>query len=123
MCHCCGVPVFRMRVDDVRPPILTFCGLLLSKSSIHVHSELSRPRLLSLWVSLWGVTMLNAELKSTNSTLTYVLGWSRCVRAVLTASSVHLLLEDFYLMLLYVSTQRQIFNSTPLHLSDNFSYF
>ena len=36
--------------------------------------------------------MLNAELKSTNSTLTYVLGWSRCVRAVwsavLTASSV-----------------------------------
>ena len=90
----CGLPSWRF-------------GLLLRKSSIHMHSELSRPRLLTLR----GVTVLNAQLKSTNSTLTYVLGWSRCVRAVLTASSVHLLLEDFHLMLLHVSTQRQIFNS------------
>ena len=70
--HPCGVPVFRMRVNDVQPPILMFCGL--RKSSIHVHSELPMPRLLSLWISLWGMTMLNAELKSTNSTLTYMLG-------------------------------------------------
>ena len=36
----CGVPVFRMRVDDVQPPIMMFCGLLLRKSSIQVRSEL-----------------------------------------------------------------------------------
>lgn len=30
----CGVPVLRMRVDGVRPPILMFCGLLLRKFSI-----------------------------------------------------------------------------------------
>ena len=68
--HHCGVPVFRMTVDDVWPPILRFCGLVLRKPSIHVHSELSKPRLLSLR----RMTVLNAELKSTNSVLTYVLG-------------------------------------------------
>ena len=80
-------------MDDVRPPILTFCSQLLRKSSLQVHSELPKPRLLSLCISLWGMTVLNAERKSTNSNLT-VLGWSRRVRAVwsvvLTASSVDL---------------------------------
>ena len=46
--HPCGVPVFRMRVDDVQHQILTFCCLLLRKSRIHVRSELPKPRLLSL---------------------------------------------------------------------------
>ena len=58
-----GTPMLCPSVQDegdVRPPILTFCGK-------------SKPRLFSLWISLWGVTMLNAELNSTNSTLTYVL--------------------------------------------------
>ena len=34
--------------DDVRPPILMFCGLLLRKSSIQVDSKLPKPSLLSL---------------------------------------------------------------------------
>lgn len=46
--HPFGVPVFRMRVDDVQLPVLKFCCLLLRKSSIHVRSELPKPRLLSL---------------------------------------------------------------------------
>ena len=45
----------------------------------------------------WGMTLLNAELQSTNSTLMYVLCWSRCVRTVwsvvLTASSVDLFVQ------------------------------
>ena len=49
---CASVGWMRMRVDDVRPPVLTFCGLLLRKSSIQVHSELPKPRLLSLRISL-----------------------------------------------------------------------
>lgn len=90
--HPCGVPVFRMRVDDVLSPILTTCGLLVKKSLIHEHSEVGRPKLRSLCTSLWGIIVLNAELKSTNSLLTYVLDSSRWDRAVwsamVTASSV-----------------------------------
>lgn len=59
-----------------------------------MHSELPSPRLLSLVTSLCGIMALNAELKSTNNILTYLLLLSRCVsavcRAVITAASVDL---------------------------------
>ena len=83
--------MLRVRVDEVWGPILTLCGLFQRKSSIHVHRELLRPRLLSFVTSLCGMMVLNVELKSTNSILAYVLLLSRCVsavcRAVITASS------------------------------------
>lgn len=57
--HPCGVPVFRMTVEEVWSPTLTSRGLLLRKSVIQVHSELPSPRLLSFW----GRTVLKAGPK------------------------------------------------------------
>ena len=69
--------------------------VLLRKSDIQKHSELLKPKSLCFWISLYGSIVLIAELKSTNSILTYVFWSSRCVcaewRAVGTALSVHLL--------------------------------
>lgn len=59
-----------MRVDYVLSPILTTYGLLVKTSLIHEHGEMGRPNLRSLCTSLWGITVLNAELKLTNSILT-----------------------------------------------------
>lgn len=71
----CEVPVFRLRVEEVRLPTLTCCGRSVRKSMTHEHSKEPRPRLSSLLTSLWGIMVLNTELKSTNSTY-------KCVRCV-----------------------------------------
>lgn len=90
--------MLRVRVDEVWGPILTLCGMFRRKSSTHVHKELPSPRLLSFVTSLCGMMVLKAELKLTNSILTYVLLLSRCesavCRAVITASSADLF--DWY---------------------------
>lgn len=79
-----GTPVFRMRVDNVQLPALTFCVLLKEGSMIIG----VKPRLLSLSLSSWGTNVLKAEQKSTNNNLTYVLGSSRYHSAIEIASSV-----------------------------------
>lgn len=50
-------------------PDLTCWGLLVRKSMIQLQMELQIQRSTSLVISLEGVTVLNAELKSTNSIL------------------------------------------------------
>ncbi len=59
---------------------------------VQLHSDVLSPSWTSLWISCWGMIVLNAELKSMNSNLTYVSVLSRCVRAgwraVAMASSV-----------------------------------
>ena len=42
--HPWGKPVFKVIVEDVRSPTLTFCGLFETKSRIHEQSEVGRPR-------------------------------------------------------------------------------
>ena len=68
-------------VQEERLPHLTAWGLLVRKSIIQLQSELLMPSWLSLEISLEGITVVNAELKSINSILTYVLGLSRWVSA------------------------------------------
>ena len=53
----CGTPVFRVIVEEERLPNLTAWGLLVRKSIIQLQSEL-----LSLEISLEGITVLIAEL-------------------------------------------------------------
>ncbi len=65
---------------EVYLPILTDCGLSWRKSRIHMHRDLSTPMWISLLNSFRGMIVLNAELKSTNSTLAYVPEVSRCCR-------------------------------------------
>src|SRR4029434_715838 len=66
----CGTPVFRMRVEEVWFSTLTDWGLLDRKSSIQLQREVLIPRSLSFVISLEGMTVLKAELKSMNSILT-----------------------------------------------------
>ena len=73
--------MFRVIVEEERLPNLTAWGLLVRKSIIQLQTELLMPSWLSLEISLEGITVLNAELKSINSILTYVLGLSRWVNA------------------------------------------
>ena len=70
-----------MMVEYVWSPILTYCGLIV-KSIIHKQRLLSLQRLSSLSTNLWGIIVLKAELKLTNSILKYVFGCSRWDRAV-----------------------------------------
>lgn len=65
--HPCDEPVFRVRVEEVWSPVLTLWGLFLRKSGILVHRELPRPMLLNFQTSLWGISVLKGEQKSTNS--------------------------------------------------------
>ena len=65
--HPCGTPVFMMVVAEELFPTLTVCGLLVRKSSSQLHSEVLMPILLSLSTRCWGMTVLNAELKSMNN--------------------------------------------------------
>lgn len=55
----CDVPVFRIRVQEVRCPISTFWSLSNRKSLIHAHNGFPRPSLLSLLASLCGTIVLN----------------------------------------------------------------
>ncbi len=48
----CGTPVFRVRVEEIYSPTLTFCGLFVRKSRIHEQSLVVKPRFLSLFTSL-----------------------------------------------------------------------
>ncbi len=70
----------------------TAWGLPVRKSNSQLHREVLSPSWTNLWVSCWGMIVLNAELKSMNSILTYESFLSRCVRAgwraVAMASSV-----------------------------------
>ncbi len=62
-------------------PTRTAWGLPVRKSNSQLHSDVLSPSWTSLWMSCWGMIVLNAELKSMNSNLTYVSFLSRCVRA------------------------------------------
>ncbi len=89
--HPWGAPVFSVMVLDVLMQTRTAWGLPVRKSNNQLHRA-------NLWVSCWGMIVLNAELKSMNSILTYESFLSRCVRAgwraVAMASSVERL--DLY---------------------------
>lgn len=78
----CGTPLFRVRVEDVCFPNLTFWGQLVMKSRVQLQTAVHRPLLWSLDTSALGITILKARLKSTKSILTYVLEQSRCSKAV-----------------------------------------
>ncbi|KAM3870190.1 protection of telomeres protein 1 [Diretmus argenteus] len=69
--HPWGAPVFRVMVLDVLPPTRTACGLPVRKSNNQLHSEVFTPSRSSLCISCWGMMVLNAELKSMKSILTY----------------------------------------------------
>ena len=62
--------MFSVRVQEVWWSDLTDCGLLVRKSRIQLQREVLMPRSLSLVISLEGMLVLNAELKSMNSILT-----------------------------------------------------
>lgn len=87
-----GVPVFSMMVLDVLPPTRTVWGLPVRKSSIQLQREVLSPSWISFLMSCCGMMVLNVELKSINSILTYDFLFSRWVstewRAVAMASSV-----------------------------------
>ncbi len=50
----------------------TAWGLPVRKSNSPLHSDVLSPSWTNLWMSCWGMIVLNAELKSMNSNLTYV---------------------------------------------------
>ena len=67
--HPCGMSMLRARVEEVWLCNLTDCGLLVRKSRIQLQREALMSTSLSLVISLEGMMLLNAELKSKNSTL------------------------------------------------------
>ncbi len=79
--HPWGAPVFSVMVLDVLMPTRTAWGLPVRKSNNQLHREVLSPSWANLWVSCWGMIVLNAELKSMNSILTYESFLSRYVRA------------------------------------------
>ncbi len=66
-----GGAVFSVMVLDVLLPTRTAWGLLVRKSNSQLHSDVLSPSWTNLWMSCWGMIVLNAELKSMNSILTY----------------------------------------------------
>ena len=70
-----------MRVEVKRLSNLTGWGLFVRKSEVQLQRDVLIPSWLSVGISLEGITVLNAELKSVNSILTLELGLSRWVRA------------------------------------------
>ncbi len=68
-------------VLEVLWPTRTDRGLPVKKSRIQLQRELLRPSRLNLLMSCCGIIVLNAELKSMNSILTYESLFSRWVRA------------------------------------------
>lgn len=96
-----GAPVLSVMVLDVLLLTQTACGLPLRNTSSQVHSELLRPKWSSFYINCCGFIMLNAELMSMNSILTYEFFLSRWVivewRALETASSVDRLVRFAYL--------------------------
>ncbi len=77
----CGAPVLSVVVLEVLWPTRTDWGLPVKKSRIQLQRELLRPSRLNLLMSCCGIIVLNAELKSMNSILTYESLFSRWVRA------------------------------------------
>lgn len=69
--------MLRTMVEDEEVRILTCLGLFIRKSSIHRHRGVLSWSVCSLLTSQLELMELNAELKSTNSILVYVLGLSR----------------------------------------------
>ena len=72
-----GAPVLRVRVDGAVLPICTAWCLPVRKLRIQSQKGQLSPRSLSLVTSFKGTMVLNAELESMNSILTYV---SLCFR-------------------------------------------
>ncbi len=77
----CGAPVLSVVGLEVLWPTRTDWGLPVKKSRIQLQRELLRPSRLNLLMSCCGIIVLNAELKSMNSILTYESLFSRWVRA------------------------------------------
>ena len=77
----CGAPVLRVMLLEMLLPTRTAWGLWLRKSSSQLQREVLRPSLSSLQISCCGIMVLNAELKSMNSILTYESFLSRWVSA------------------------------------------
>ncbi len=77
----CGAPVLSVVVLEVLWPTRTDWGLPVKKSRIQLQRELLRPSRLNLLMSCCGIIVLNAELKSMNSILTYESLFSRWVSA------------------------------------------
>ena len=60
--HLWGAHVLIISVEEVLLPILPACGMPVRKSKIQLQRVVSRPRALSLVMSLNGTIVLNAEL-------------------------------------------------------------
>lgn len=69
--------MLRTMVEDEEVPILTCWDLFIRKSLIHKQRGVPSCIVCSLLTSRLGLMELNAELKSTNSILMFVLGVSR----------------------------------------------
>lgn len=78
--HPWGEPVLRVMEVDVISSILTFCGLLVRKSSIQLQRDALMSSCCSLLIKVCGILVLNAELKSKKSNLVYK-SLVSCVRA------------------------------------------
>lgn len=77
----CGAPVLKIMGWEVCVFILTTCGLLVRKLRIQLHIDVLNQITDSFPISVCGMIVLNAELKSVNSILTYEFLFSRCERA------------------------------------------
>ncbi len=100
----CGAPVLSVVVLEVLWPTRTDWGLPVKKSRIQLQRELLRPSRLNLLMSCCGIIVLNAELKSMNSILTYESLFSRWVRAAVLNSSPRAPPLCIYCMSLLVNT-------------------
>lgn len=66
----CGDPVLSLTTLEVLFPMKTDYGLSVRKSKIQMQREVFIPCESNFFTSSWGMTVLNAELKSINSILT-----------------------------------------------------
>lgn len=92
-----GVAFLIVRVEDMFSPTLICWGQSMRKYMSHAHWEGLRPTLYNLVTSLWGVTVLHAEQKSTRNIFAYVSGVSRSVRVTGTAVEIVSFIERLLL--------------------------
>lgn len=62
--------MLREQVEEQKEPIFTVCVQFVRRSLIQAHVVGGTSRFNSLWISVSGMMVLNAELKSINSILT-----------------------------------------------------
>ena len=90
----CGDPVLSVIIPDDTLQHLTWCFLSVRRSIISKHNDDDTSMSINNLMRMYGLIVLNGELKSMNRVLTQELLFSKCSLTVLTCviivSSVHL---------------------------------